>query len=171
VSTPLAAEGRRAAAADREEALAAFSTAFKGAMVAVRRLRGRESQHPGELSYAQYSLLFNLAERGELPASELAMLADVAPATATGMLDALDGAGLVQRVRNPRDRRVVLVSLSPRGSEVVAERRARYEPQWKATFAQFSAEELRLAATVLERTSEVFGRMQAERACEADGQR
>ena len=49
--------GRRADAAR----MSSSGRSFKAAMAAVRRLRGRESQRPGELSYAQYSLLFGLA--------------------------------------------------------------------------------------------------------------
>ena len=71
----------------------AFGLAFKSAMASVRKLRGRDTHHPGELSYAQYGLLFGLAERGELCASDLAGLADVAPASATTML--------AQRARPP----------------------------------------------------------------------
>jgi hypothetical protein len=33
----------------RDEALAALDSAFKGAMVAIRRLRGRDTNRPGEV--------------------------------------------------------------------------------------------------------------------------
>ena len=143
----------------RAEVLAdatAFGLAFKGAMASVRRLRGRDTHHPGELSYAQYGLLFGLAERGELCASDLAGLAEVAPASATTMLDRLEEAGLVRRSRSERDRRLVLVSLTDRGEGVVAERRARYEGRWTAALSEFTAEELRGATAVLERVSRMF---------------
>ena len=48
-----------------------FGVSFKAAMAAVRKLRGRETHRPGELSYAQYSLLFGLAQGGALPARDL----------------------------------------------------------------------------------------------------
>ena len=50
---------------------------FKRAMGAMRRLRGRETHHPGELSYAQYGLLFGLAGGCALSSRELAYSADV----------------------------------------------------------------------------------------------
>ena len=134
----------------------AFGLAFKGAMASVRKLRGRDTHHPGELSYAQYGLLFGLAERGELCASDLAGLADIAPASATTMLDRLEEAGLVRRSRSERDRRLVLVSLTDRGEGVVAERRARYEGRWAAALGEFTAEELRGATAVLERVARMF---------------
>lgn len=129
---------------------------FKRAMASVRRLRGRETRRPGELSDAQYGLLFGLREHTELSSSELALAADLSPASATEMLDALAAAGLVQRVRSERDRRVVLTSLTDRGRKLVEERRARYEPLWRAAIAGFTDEELRCAAAVLDSLTALF---------------
>jgi DNA-binding MarR family transcriptional regulator len=106
--------------------------------------------------------LLGLAQRGECSASELAGLADVAPATATQMLDHLAAGGFVERVRSERDRRIVFVSLTARGSELVATRRARYEAVWTRELAAFSLAELRAAAAVLERAGAVFVEMAAE---------
>jgi DNA-binding MarR family transcriptional regulator len=151
-----------ATADEHRAAVSTFARAFKTAMGAVRRLRGRDTHRPGELSYAQFGLLFGLAERGELSASELAGLADVAPATATQMLDSLATAGLVERVRSERDRRIVLVSLTARGSALVATRRSRYEALWTRELADFSAAQLEAATAVLERAEAVFVEIAAE---------
>jgi DNA-binding MarR family transcriptional regulator len=152
-----AKDGAKQAATERDDALALYGRAFKGAMGAVRRLRGRDTHRSEELSYAQYGLLFGLAEGGgELSASELAGCADVAPGTATQMLDALAAHGLIERTRSERDRRIVLVSLTERGSELVAARRAQYQQRWNGALAGFSPEELRIAAAVLDCTHEVF---------------
>ena len=140
----------------REEAAARFATAFKHASAAVRRLRGRDTHRPGELSYAQFSLLFGLAELGELSASELAGHADVTPASATQMLDGLAAAGLIERRRSERDRRSVLVSLTQHGNEAVAQRRARYHDCWAQALSPFSAAELSTAAEVLDSVRAMF---------------
>ncbi|MDQ6745967.1 MAG: MarR family transcriptional regulator [Actinomycetota bacterium] len=146
-----------------EDPLTQLGPAFKAAAAAVRRLRGREHRHRGELRDAQYSLLFGLSERERLPSSELAHLADVSPASATELLDELAEAGLVERSRSQSDRRVVLVSLTTRGRRLLEERRAVYEPRWRAAFAGFSDEELGTAVAVLERMRGVFEEMAAER--------
>jgi len=156
------AGARPAAGADHGAAVATFAAAFKRATGAVRRLRGRESQHPGELSYAQCGLLFGLADNGQLSASELAGVAAVAPATATQMLDHLEAGAFVERVRSERDRRIVLVSLTARGAAEVAARRARYEALWTRELAGFSIAELEAATAVLERTAAVFVEIAAE---------
>ena len=98
------------------EPLSEFARAFKAARAALRRLRSRETRRPGELSDAQYSLLFGLREQSEQSTSELAYAAEISQASATEMLEGLEAAGLVARARSARDRRVVLTSLTDRGS-------------------------------------------------------
>jgi DNA-binding MarR family transcriptional regulator len=148
----------------RAEALEAVGRSFKGALAAVRRMRGRETHRPGELSFAQYSLLFGLAQNDRMSARELAFSADVSPATATEMLDGLAAAGLVDRVRSDQDKRIVLTSLTPRGKALVEERRAQYEPLWQTAMAGFSEEELRSAAAVLDAVRGIFDEL-----AESDG--
>lgn len=140
----------------RTETLDALGRSFKGAMAAVRRLRGRETHHPGELSYAQYGLLFGLYFGESMSSRELAAAADVSPATAAEMLDSLAASGLVQRARSNEDKRIVLTSLTDRGRAVVEERRGRYEPRWRAALDEFSEAELRTAAEVLEALRRMF---------------
>jgi DNA-binding MarR family transcriptional regulator len=155
--------------ADRREAAEQVARSFKGTMAAMRRLRGRESHRPGELSDAQYSLLFSLRESDALRTSELALAADLSPASTTEMLDSLAGAGLVTRVRSDQDRRVVLTSLTERGRRLVEERRARFEPRWLAALEDVSERDLLVAAGVLDRLRGLFDELAAERV--VDGER
>jgi len=98
-----------------------FSLAWEAFFRATRRARGRSAGPLGGsgLSLAQYQLLEPLREAPELPVSELAASAGVAPPTATRMLDALVRDALVERTPSEHDRRVVLVSLTPAGREAV----------------------------------------------------
>src|SRR5439155_18529471 len=80
--TPTVTKTEKAA---RDEALTQLGEAFKGVMGAVRRLRGRDTQRPGELGFAQYRLLFGLSTGDHLSTGQLATVADLAPATVTQM--------------------------------------------------------------------------------------
>jgi DNA-binding MarR family transcriptional regulator len=133
-----------------------LAQAFKRALAALRRLRARENQCPGELTYAQYSLLFCLRDQSELSLRELADLAELSPASATEMLDGLAAAGLVHRVRSARDRRVVLTSLTDSGRALVEGHRARVEPRLRGALSRFSDQELLTAAAVLDRLRDMF---------------
>ena len=135
---------------------AQLGVAFKRAMVAVRRLRGRETHRSDQLSYAQYGLLFSLAGMCERSARDLAEHADLAPATVAQMLESLEAQGLVKRTRSEQDRRVVLSSLTERGEQLVAERHAQMEPRWRAALDEFDDTELMVAALVVNRLADYF---------------
>lgn len=156
--TPEREPYRRAAAAERArlDAVEQVGRSFKGMMAAFRRLRGRETHRLGELSYAQYSLLFGLSDGGALSARELAKAADLTPATVTEMLDGLAAAGLVERVRSEQDKRVVLTSLTERGRRLVQEHRAHWEPRWRAAVAEFTDQELLTTSAVLDRLRDML---------------
>src|SRR5207248_5255120 len=128
---------------------------------AVRRLRGRDTQRPGELGFAQYHLLFGLSTGDHLSTGQLATVADLAPATVTQMLDGLVAMGLVERTRSERDRRVVTCALTSRGRELITAKRAHWEERWKRTLSEFSSEELATAAAVLERLRAMYDELQA----------
>ena len=133
-----------------------LGAAFKRAMVAVRRLRGRETHRSEQLSYAQYGLLFGLAGMCERSARDLAEHADLTPATVAQMLESLEAQGLVTRTRSEQDRRVVLSSLTERGEQLVAERHAQMEPRWRAALDGFDDTELIVAARVMDRLADYF---------------
>jgi DNA-binding MarR family transcriptional regulator len=140
----------------RQEALDRLAAALKGIMASVRRLRGRETHRPGELSFAQFHLLFHLAGEPELSTTKLAAAAELAPGTVTQMLDGLEAMRLVARTRSSLDRRVVTCVLTDSGREVLAEKRARWERRWEQTLSEFSADELATAAAVLERMRALY---------------
>jgi DNA-binding MarR family transcriptional regulator len=135
---------------------AQLGAAFKRAMGAVRRLRGRETHRSEQLSYAQYGLLFGLAGMCERSARDLAEHADLTPATVAQMLESLETHGLVTRTRSEQDRRVVLSSLTERGEQLVAERHAQMEPRWRAALDEFDDTELVVAARVMNRLADYF---------------
>ncbi len=136
--------------------LEALGAAFKGAVAAMRRMKGRETHRPGELSYAQYGLLFGLYDGAARSSRELAHAADISPATAAEMLDALAAAGLVERVRSATDKRVVLTSLTDRGRALVEGRRTQFEPRWRAALEGFRDKDLLTAAAVLDAIRALF---------------
>jgi DNA-binding MarR family transcriptional regulator len=138
------------------EALDELGASLKTMLAASRRLRGRETQRPGQLSQAQYTLLFGLEATSEQSSVDLARNAALTPATVAPMLDALESAGLVTRRRSEHDKRVVLTALTTRGAEVIAERRASIDPLWRGALADLGEDDLRAAAAVLDRIAGFF---------------
>jgi DNA-binding MarR family transcriptional regulator len=116
-----------------------------------RRLRGRDARLEGGVSFAHYPLLQALALQGELSAGQLASEAALTPATVTQMLDTLSAAGLVERSRSERDRRVVTVSLTPEGRRRRARKEAELLEKWREALSDFDPDELEAATRVLAR--------------------
>lgn len=147
--------------------LTALGAAFRRVFRSFNRLRGRDT-HLGanELSHAQFELLIELSERGELPAGELATAARLTPATVTQMLDHLAEQGHVERVRSETDRRVVVSRLTPQGKRKIDAKREAWRSRWEQALAGVQADELRAATRVLERLAEMVEDAPAVRVCE-----
>jgi DNA-binding MarR family transcriptional regulator len=69
-----------------------------------------------DLTPAQIHIVLWLGNDGPLTMGELARAVVVTEKTITGVVDRLERDGLVQRERDPSDRRVVHVRLAPRGA-------------------------------------------------------
>jgi DNA-binding MarR family transcriptional regulator len=137
--------------------LTELGLAFKHVFRTLGRLRGRDTHlGPGELSHAQFELLMELQERGELSAGELASAARLAPGTVTQMLDSLAESGHVERARSERDRRVVVSRLTPLGASRIEAKRKLWQERWEQALEGFGERDLRAATSVLERLGEMF---------------
>ncbi|WAC08391.1 MAG: MarR family transcriptional regulator [Thermodesulfobacteriota bacterium] len=62
-----------------------------------------------------------VAEFSSIKVSDLARRMYLHPATVVGIIDRLEAKGLVSRVRSRNDRRVVWVSLTPQGEELISQ--------------------------------------------------
>lgn len=114
----------------RERSLAATDEVLDAAIAASRALVGFAARSLAacdeDVTLPQYRMLVVLGTRGPRTASLLAAALGVAAPTATRMCDRLVRKRLVARRTNPRDRRQVLLSLTPAGRELldmVTERR------------------------------------------------
>jgi DNA-binding MarR family transcriptional regulator len=152
--------------------LTELGQSFRRLFRAVTRMRGRDTHLAvGELSHAQFELLIELDERGELSAGELALAARISPATVTQILDGLALSGYVHRRRSEHDRRVVFASLTALGRSRVQAKRAAWQARWEAALGDVSARELRTAARVLSRLGDMFENDSRAGACEHPGER
>jgi DNA-binding MarR family transcriptional regulator len=125
--------------------------ALTGLFVAQRRLRGRDARIEGGVSFAHYPLLAALKREGELSAGQLATDVALTPATVTQMLDSLSSAGIVERTRSERDRRVVTTRLTPEGRRRVERKDAELRQKWQDALAEFDPADLEAATRVVAR--------------------
>jgi DNA-binding MarR family transcriptional regulator len=96
-----------------------------------------------DLSHAAYKVLSSLRWAGKpyrRSAGELAKLSDLSSGAMTSRLDQLEKAGLVRRIRDPDDRRGVLVEPTEKGKKI-----------WEQTIGVQAKKELLIAAALNER--------------------
>ncbi|MHB1538428.1 MAG: MarR family winged helix-turn-helix transcriptional regulator [Solirubrobacteraceae bacterium] len=152
----MAASGEQADA-QWESALLCLGTTIRSTFRAIASRRGRDTHLGGsELTYAQFELLLELGDRGELGVGELAAAAHLAPAAVTEMLDRLADSGHVDRTRSERDRRVVVSRLTAEGRRLVEQKRAYWRARWEQALSGFSASEMATATAVLQRLLAIY---------------
>lgn len=74
-----------------------------------------------QVSMSQLHVLWLLQHHGAMPMSRLADLLGVSVSNATGIMDRMERDGLVERIRVPDDRRLVLVQPAPAGLNALSE--------------------------------------------------
>ncbi len=110
---------------------------------------GSERMARSGLSMTHWHVLILLARHGEISMSRLADVLGVSLSNATGLIDRLEERGLVDRVRVPDDRRVVLVRVSDQGRVQLAEVDLLREEVVRGLLGRLDAEQLeRLAASL-----------------------
>jgi DNA-binding MarR family transcriptional regulator len=167
MSAPSLRNARAGQSANRKAQLTELGLAFRGVFRTLSRMRGRDTHLGGsELSHAQFELLIELEERGELPAGELASAARLTPGTVTQMLDHLAESGHVERARSEVDRRVVVSRLTPLGRRKIEAKREAWQSRWEQALAEVAVKDLRAATRVLERLGTMLEDPPLKSACE-----
>lgn len=133
---------RRAPTAGSREAVIAEVC---DALAAVRAAGVRSWKHrPGHgLSMGHLHVLARLRTAGGVSVGGLARSLGVSPASATGMIGRMEERGLVTRVHDRRDRRVVNVRLAPAGEAALEELGARGREAIAHVLRQLGDDELR----------------------------
>ena len=108
---------------------------------ALRRAFDRRAAALG-VTRAQWKVMFRLSRTPELRQVELADLLDIEPITLCRIVDRLEEAGLVERRRDPADRRAWRLALTKAAGPLVAKLHALAEVMIGEAFAGLSSDEL-----------------------------
>ena len=123
----------------------------------MRRYYDRRASALGVTS-AQWRLLLRLAREPGLKQVELAERMDVEPITACRIVDRLEEAGLVERQRDPEDRRAWRLVVTAKAEPILGRLRALAEEMSGAAFAGMSVEEVEAMRAKLARVRENVSR-------------
>ena len=118
-------------------------------MIAGFRCAGTGRLVKAGVSMTHMHVMWLLQHHGDLPMSRMAEFLDVSFSNATGIVDRMEERGLVERVRVPDDRRVVLVRIAQSGIQAIEEIEAVKQDRLQAILGHLDAPQLdRLAAAL-----------------------
>src|ERR1700760_3316609 len=116
--------------------------AMMKAMRALRKYAAAGIEETG-LGLSDFAVLKVLLHKGPLPVNTIGSIVDLTPGSISIAVDRLFAKGLVTRVESAEDRRVRIVTLTPRGKALIDSAFRKHAGQMKRVFSELSPEELR----------------------------
>jgi DNA-binding MarR family transcriptional regulator len=95
----------------------------------------------GSVSMSHMHVLWLLQHHGAMTMSRLAELVGVSDSNATGIIDRMEEHGLIERVRVPDDRRLVLVRPGPEGVRALSQTETTKRERMRAVMNRLTAAE------------------------------
>jgi DNA-binding MarR family transcriptional regulator len=150
LATPVAPRPAAASPADAPAVVApATAEALLDAVVnelhvlmGMMRCAGTGRMVKSGISMTHLHILWLLEHHGDLTMGHLADLVDVSLSNASGLIDRMEERGLVERIRVPDDRRVVLVRVSPEGARMRDEIEAIKQDQMRSILCNLDVDQL-----------------------------
>jgi MarR family 2-MHQ and catechol resistance regulon transcriptional repressor len=103
------------------------------------------------LGDSDFRVLEALLHKGPLPVNTIGPIVDLTPGSISIAVDRLVAKGLVSRVESPKDRRVRIVALTPRGKDLIVPAFRKHAGQMRRVFSELSPEELQGLEVALKR--------------------
>jgi MarR family transcriptional regulator, 2-MHQ and catechol-resistance regulon repressor len=104
-----------------------------------------------EIDDTDFRILEALLSKGPLPVNTIGPKVNLTPGSISVAVDRLLDRGLVRRVESHEDRRVRIVSLTPKGKELIAPIFRKHAAEIRKVFADTSAKELGALETTLKK--------------------
>ncbi len=111
---------------------------------AIIKQKGREILSNYKITPPQFIALQWLFEEGDMTIGELSNKMYLAFSTTTDLVDRMEKNNLVQRVKDPNDRRVVRIHLLDEGERIIDECIQKRQLYLKEVLVNFSGEEVQL---------------------------
>lgn len=106
--------------------------------------RGREILDNYPITPPQFVALQHLQDSRDLTIGELSKKMYLAFSTTTDLVDRMEKNNLIERVRDPKDRRVVRVHLLDKGKEIIKEVIEKRQEYLREILSSYSEEELEM---------------------------
>jgi MarR family transcriptional regulator, 2-MHQ and catechol-resistance regulon repressor len=95
------------------------------------------------LGLSDFGVLEILLNKGSMPVNAIGPIVDLTPGSISVAVDRLFAKGYVTRVESTEDRRIRIVTLTPRGKDLIVSAFRKHSGQMKRVFSELNPEELR----------------------------
>lgn len=120
------------------------------------RIQGRVSG----LEAAEYRVLGSLMKTGHHPISEIGRKLYISKPYMTMLVDSLIGKGFIQREQDPKDRRVIRITITPRGKRHLRRAFEGYKAGVKELLTELKNEDVRELCTSLESLQKILMKLE-----------
>ena len=117
----------------------------------VVKRKGREILNEFPITPPQFAALLWLNQEGDLTIGDLSQKMYLACSTMTDLVDRMEKNGLVERVRDERDRRVVRIHLLDKGKSIIRDVMVARQSYLSDVLVHFSEAEIKEMSKYLER--------------------
>lgn len=111
------------------------------------------------MPHSYYHILKVLKKRGELPMSEIGRMVYISKSNMTSLIDNLVENGLAERLPDKNDRRVINITLTKKGNELLMEWRKHSNNEIKMNLASLSEEDLEKFSDSVKNIKEILNKI------------
>jgi DNA-binding MarR family transcriptional regulator len=131
----------------------AFSFAYIGSKFL--DLAEKNIFRPNDISSVNYNILASLSQRSPRSAKSIAPIMVGSPANFSAILRRMEESGLITRAEGKEDKRVVMVSWTPKGEEIFQKTRVVFQNFFQERFKNVSQKEMKEMIQFLKKFSEL----------------
>ena len=102
-------------------------------------------------SFLQFKTLQYIDQKGEPGMKDIADFLAITPPSATSLIESLANAGKIERVADPKDRRIVRLKITSAGKQTIQEAIVMMNERMKTLLSRLNDEELNQLTAILEK--------------------
>jgi MarR family 2-MHQ and catechol resistance regulon transcriptional repressor len=122
-------------------------------------LKHKKMLKKGQMPRSYYHVLGVLIKRGELPMSEIGRRVHISKSNMTSLIDKLVEDGLAERLPDKKDRRVINISITDKGKELLRDWRKYSNNEIKKNLSVLSDEDLEKFYESIENIKDILFKM------------
>jgi len=116
----------------------------------------KDKDRPGFFSFLQLEVLGYIKENEKLSMKRIASFLSITPPSATSLINKLVKAGVLKRFFDEKDRRTVLLSLTPKGEVVLNREFKKVSAEMQKTLIKLNSKEQKNLIEIFQKLQEVY---------------